>query len=253
MGFADARLHSEATGRALDGGSSGIGVDPQPDDVRSAVRDWLAEHWSPDLDLYQWRSMLVDAGWAVPAWPRTWFGQELPDWSVPLVANEIDATGAVGIAVGGGTTLAAPSILALGPDSLRHRFLHRTITGEVTWCQLFSEPGAGSDLAGLSTSAVLDGDRWIVNGQKLWNTSAHHADYGLLLARTDPAAPKHAGITYFVLPMHQPGVEVRPLRQMNDHSSFNEVFLTDAEVPVDLVIGEVGKGWTGALTTLAFE
>ena len=119
------------------------------------------------------------------------------------------------------------------------------MTGEYTWCQLFSEPGNGSDLAGLTTRAERDGDEWIVNGQKLWSTSAHHADFGLLLARTDWDVPKHRGITYFVLPMHQPGVVVRPLRQMNGHASFNEVFLTDARVPNDNVVGAPGEGWRG--------
>jgi alkylation response protein AidB-like acyl-CoA dehydrogenase len=155
--------------------------------------------------------------------------------------------------VGSGTWLAAPTILAHGSDELRDRLLAPILTGEQTWCQLFSEPGAGSDLAGLSTSAVLDGDSWVINGQKVWNTSAHHADMGMLLARTDASIPKHQGNTYFVLPMHQPGVEVRQLRQMNFHASFNEVFLTDARVPCDNVIGEVGAGWAAALTTLAYE
>jgi alkylation response protein AidB-like acyl-CoA dehydrogenase len=118
---------------------------------------------------------------------------------------------------------------------------------------LFSEPAAGSDLAGLITTAVLDGDEWVVNGQKVWNTSAHHADLGMLVARTDWSVPKHQGITYFVLPMRQRGVEVRPLRQMNYHSSFNEVFLTDARIPKDWVVGEVNQGWTAALATLAHE
>jgi alkylation response protein AidB-like acyl-CoA dehydrogenase len=140
-----------------------------------------------------------------------------------------------------------------GSDALRARFLAPVLTGEETWCQLFSEPGAGSDLAGLSTRADRDGDHWVINGQKVWNTSAHHADFGLLVARTDWDAPKHRGLTYFVLPMRQPGVEVRPLRQMNRHSSFNEVFVTDAVVPHDLVVGSVGEGWRVALTTLAYE
>lgn len=114
--------------------------------------------------------------------------------------------------------LAGPTILTHGPDELRERFLLPILTGEELWCQLFSEPGAGSDLAGLTTSAHLDGDEWVINGQKVWNTSAHHADFGILVARTNWDAPKHRGITYFVLPMHQSGVEVRPLRQMNWHT-----------------------------------
>jgi alkylation response protein AidB-like acyl-CoA dehydrogenase len=161
--------------------------------------------------------------------------------------------GAVGVPVGSGSWLAAPTIVAHGPDELREQLLRPILTGQQTWCQLFSEPGAGSDLAGLSTTAVLDGDTWVVNGQKVWNTSAHHADMAMLLARTDSSVPKHQGITYFALPMKQPGVEVRQLRQMNFHASFNEVFLTDARVPRDNVIGAVGQGWAAALTTLAYE
>ena len=149
--------------------------------------------------------------------------------------------------------LAAPTLLAHGSDDLKRRLLPRAITGEDTWCQLFSEPTNGSDLAGLATHAERDGDEWVVNGQKLWSTSAHHADLGLLLARTDPDVPKHRGISYFVLPMHQPGVEVRPVHQMNEHSSFNEVFLSDARVPADNLVGRPGDGWRIAMTTLAFE
>jgi alkylation response protein AidB-like acyl-CoA dehydrogenase len=169
------------------------------------------------------------------------------------VAGALGAAGAVGLPLGVGPALGAPTILAHGPDDVRERFLAPTVTGEQTWCQLFSEPGAGSDLAGLTTTARLDGDEWVVSGQKVWNTSAHHADLGLLLARSDWGVPKHEGLTYFVLPMDQPGVEARPLRQMNDHRSFNEVFLTEARVPRANVVGEVGGGWRVALTTLAFE
>ena len=149
--------------------------------------------------------------------------------------------------------LAAPTLLAHASADLKRALLPVTVTGDVTWCQLFSEPGSGSDLAGLTTRAERDGDEWVVNGQKLWSTSAHHADYGMLLARTDWDVPKHLGITYFVLPMKQPGVEARPVRQMNGHASFNEVFFTDARVPGGNVVGEPGGGWRVALTTLAHE
>ena len=167
----------------------------------------------------------------MPSWSQQWHGRGLPAWADDVVANEIRAAGAVGLPLGSGAWLAAPTILEHGPDAVRERLLAPILTGEETWCQLFSEPGAGSDLAGLTTRAERDGDEWVVNGQKVWNTSAHHADFGMLVARTDWDAPKHRGLTYFALPMHQPGVEVRPLRQMNDHSSFNEVFMTDARVP----------------------
>jgi len=223
------------------------------DHIRAELADWVQQHWDAEMALRDWRELLLQAGWAVPSWPRRWHGRGLPAWADELVARELLRLGAVGVPVGSGTWLAAPTIFAHGPDELRERLLAPILTGEQTWCQLFSEPGAGSDLAGLSTSAVLDGDSWVINGQKVWNTSAHHADMGMLLARTDASVPKHQGITYFALPMHQPGVEVRQLRQMNFHASFNEVFLTDARVPRGNVIGEVGAGWAAALTTLAYE
>ncbi len=224
-----------------------------PEQVRAELTGWVRQHWDPDLALRDWRELLLRAGWAAPSWPRRWHGRGLPAWADELVASELLRLGAVGTPVGSGTWLAAPTILAHGPDELRDRLLAPILTGEQTWCQLFSEPGAGSDLAGLSTSAVLDGDSWVINGQKVWNTSAHHADMAMLLARTDPSVPKHQGITYFALPMHQPGVEVRQLRQMNFHASFNEVFLTGARIPRDNVIGTAGAGWAAALTTLAYE
>jgi alkylation response protein AidB-like acyl-CoA dehydrogenase len=224
-----------------------------PDGLRAELADWVGQHWDPDQPLRDWRELLLQAGWAVPSWPRRWHGRGLPGWADELVAAELVRLGAVGTPVGSGTWLAAPTILAHGPDELRDRLLPPILTGAQTWCQLFSEPGAGSDLAGLSTTAVLDGDSWVVNGQKVWNTSAHHADMGMLLARTDSSVPKHQGITYFALPMRQPGVEVRQLRQMNFHASFNEVFLTDARVPRENVIGAVGHGWAAALTTLSYE
>ena len=223
------------------------------DDLRAAVDAWIADHWDPDRPLLDWRRDLLASGWAVPSWPARWGGRDLPRAADDVVAAALDAAGAPGLPVGVGMALAAPTILAHGPDDVRERFLAPTVTGERTWCQLFSEPGAGSDLAGLSTTAVLDGDEWVVSGQKVWNTSAHHADLGLLLARTDWGVPKHDGLTYLVLPMRQPGVEARPLRQMNEHRSFNEVFLTEARVPRHGVVGDVGGGWRVALTTLAFE
>src|SRR5688572_4702727 len=221
--------------------------------LRADVRAWVASSWDPSLSLRAWRERFVDSGWAVPSWPERWFGKGMPAWADDVVRREVQRCGAVATVAAGPAGLAGPTILEQGPDLVRERFLRPLLTGEEVWCQLFSEPSAGSDLAGLTTTAVLDGDEWVVNGQKVWSTSAHHADLGMLLARTDWDAPKHAGITYFVLPMKQAGVEVRPLRQMNLHSSFNEVFLTDARIPRGWVVGEVGQGWTAALATLAHE
>jgi len=223
------------------------------DDISAEVRAWVEANWDPSLNLRSWRERLVESGWAVPSWPERWYGKGLPPWADDVVRAEIHRGGAIAAMPAGPTGLAAPTILEHGPDSVRERFLRPLLTGEEIWCQLFSEPSAGSDLAGLTTTAVLDGDEWVLNGQKVWNTSAHHADLGMLVARTDWDAPKHNGITYFVVPMKQPGVEVRPLRQMNFHASFNEVFFTDARIPRDWVVGEVNKGWAVALTTLAHE
>jgi alkylation response protein AidB-like acyl-CoA dehydrogenase len=224
-----------------------------PDQIRAELADWVARHWDPDMPLREWRELLADAGWGAPSWPERWHGRGWPAWTDEFVGRELIALGAVGVPVGLGMTLAAPTLLAHGSDELKERLVRPILTGEQTWCQLFSEPGAGSDLAGLSTSAARDGDDWVVNGQKVWNTSAHHADMGMLLARSDSGVPKHQGLTYFALPMHQPGVEARPLRQMNFHASFNEVFLTGARIPADNVVGAEGGGWAVALTTLAYE
>jgi alkylation response protein AidB-like acyl-CoA dehydrogenase len=152
-----------------------------------------------------------------------------------------------------GLTMAGPTIVTNGDDAVRERLLRPTFTGEEAWCQLFSEPGAGSDLAGLATRAVRDGDEWVVNGQKVWNTFADMATRGMLVARTDPEAPKHKGLTYFALDMTTPGVEVRPLRQITGEAEFNEVYMSDVRVPDADRIGDVGEGWRVSMTTLMNE
>ncbi|MDA8043962.1 MAG: acyl-CoA dehydrogenase family protein [Actinomycetota bacterium] len=221
--------------------------------LRAELRTWLAGHWDPGRSLVEWRQLLVDGRWAVPAWPKEWFGRGLTEAEASFVKEELRSAGAIGPPLGVGTALAGPTILAHGSDQARSRFLRYLLTGEEKWCQLFSEPGAGSDLAGLTTTAVIDGSEWIVNGQKLWSTSAHHADIGLLLARTNWDVPKHRGITCFAIPMRQPGIEVRPIAQMNGYRSFNEIFITDARIPAENVIGDIDGGWAVALTTLAYE
>jgi alkylation response protein AidB-like acyl-CoA dehydrogenase len=222
-------------------------------DVRDDVAAWLAAHWDPELPLGEWRSTLADSGWGCPTWPVEWFGRGLSDGDANVVRNEFARVGAVGTAGGSAMSLAAPTIVQHGSDDVKARLLRPAITGEHTWCQLFSEPGSGSDLAGLTCRADRDGDEWVITGQKVWNTGAVKADYGMLLARTDWDSPKHRGITWFALPMKQDGVEVRPLQQMNRYASFNEVFLTEARVPHANVVGEVGGGWAVATTTLMFE
>ena len=223
------------------------------DDVRAEVRAWLPGNWDPERPLVEWRAALADSGWGCPTWPQEWYGRGLPNHLGRVASAELRAAGAVGPAIGVGMSLAAPTLLAHGADDLKRRLLRRILTGEDTWCQLFSEPGNGSDLAGLTTHARRDGDEWVVSGQKVWTTGAHHATYGMLLARTDWEVPKHRGISFFAFPMRQPGVEVRPLRQMNGRSSFNEVFLDEARVPHANLVGELNGGWAAALTTLSHE
>ncbi len=222
-------------------------------DIVADVLDWFGGAWDPDLSLVEWRTRLVESGWAVPSWSPDWFGRGLPAWTDKVVRTTILRAGGVHNPLGAGATLAAPTIYEHGSDELKARILRPTLTGALTWCQLFSEPVAGSDLAGLQTTAVRDGDTWHVNGQKVWNTSADHADMAILVARTDWGAVKHAGLSYFVLDMRQPGVEARPIRQMNHHQSFMEVFLTDAVVPHGNMVGAEGDGWRVARATLAHE
>ncbi|PCJ17826.1 MAG: acyl-CoA dehydrogenase [Gammaproteobacteria bacterium] len=221
--------------------------------VRKEVKAWLDQHWSEDLSLVEWRSQLAESGWGCPAWPTDWYGRGLSTPLANAVQEEIRQYGAIGAADSGVRMLAAATLLTHASDAIKDRLLHKIITGEDAWCQLFSEPGSGSDLAGLTTRAELKGDNWIINGQKVWTTSAHHANHGLLLARTDWDVPKHNGISYFVLDILQPGVEVRPLRQMNGHASFNEVFMTDAVIPKDMLVGKLNQGWEVAMTTLSHE
>ena len=221
--------------------------------IRAEVRAWLSAHWNPNKRLVEWRNELAESGWGMPMWPRQWFGRELAPALQPVVDEEFARVKAVGVAKTGIRLLAAATLLEHGNDAQKTRFLRRILTGEDTWCQLFSEPGSGSDLAGATSRADFDGEKWIVNGQKVWTTSAHHADYGLLLARTDWDVPKHQGLTYFILDMHQEGVEVRPLKQMNGHASFNQVFFTDAVVAAQNQISATGNGWQVAITTLAHE
>src|SRR3984893_1454361 len=222
-------------------------------EVRAKVREWLAANWDPDMSLVEWRRKLADSGWGMPQWPKEWYGRGLPHALACVVGEGLASVGAVGAAKSGLRLLAAATLLEHGTDLQKKNFLRRILTGEDTWCQFFSEPGSGSDLAGATTRADLNGDHWVVNGQKVWTTSAHHADHGLLLARTDSDVPKHEGMSYFVIDVKQPGVDVQPLKQMNGHASFNQVFFTDAKVPQENLVGRVGEGWKVAMTPLAHE
>ena len=219
--------------------------------TRDDVRQWLAEHWRPSVDRGDFRAAAVDAGWLVPTWSRKWFGRELSATDAEVVGEEFDRVGASGRA--DRNNLHARVIYQLGSDELRHRYLRDLLTGTIKGCLLYSEPSAGSDLAGLRTTAVREGDRWRVNGQKVWTSGAQEATFGLLVARTDRTVRKHNGITFFVLPMDQPGVEVRPILQITGDAHFNEVFLTDAFVEDANRLGEVNAGWQTLMTALGFE
>ena len=221
--------------------------------VRAEVRAWLEENWDPTLGVFEWRNKLADSGWGCVTWPTQWHGRGLAGSLEAAVREEFNAMGAVGVAAGVGMSLAAPTILGHGSDDVKSRFLRPTLTGEIKWCQLFSEPGSGSDLAGLTTKAERDGDEWVISGQKVWNSGAHKAAFGILLARTNWEVPKHKGISYFAIDMRQPGIEGRPLRQSNGYSTFNEVFMDEARVPAANLIGDQDNGWAIALTTLAHE
>ncbi len=217
------------------------------------LRAWLDDNWDPDLSVAEWWDRLGLAGWAAPILPADRYGRGLSRGDAVRVSRELAAVGALAPPLGLGLALAAPTIATHGTPEQIERYVRDLVTGQKAWCQLFSEPGAGSDLAGLSTRAVKDGDVWIVNGQKVWTSGAQIADFGMLLARTNFEVPKHQGITWFVIDMHQPGVEVRPLREMTGNAMFNEVFLTDAVVPDDARIGDVNSGWKVANTTLLHE
>ncbi len=221
--------------------------------VRNELRSFLESNWDPNADLLAWRNKLIDAGWGMPSWPDRWYGRNMPQHLQSVVAEEFARIGAVSVARTGIRLLAAETLLAHGNDAQRERYLRKILTGEETWCQLFSEPGSGSDLAGSTTKAELVNDEWLINGQKVWTTSAHHADFGLLLARHDWDLPKHQGLSYFILNFRQKGVEVHPLKQMNGHASFNQVFFNDAKVPRSDQIGKNGDGWQIAMTTLMHE
>ena len=222
------------------------------DDIRTEVRQWLAQNWDPGADRTGWTQRVFDAGWSAPSWEPEWGGRGLSDPQSRIVAAEFAAVGAYGTGADRADMLAC-TIHDLGTEEQKLRLIPPSVRGETRWCLLYSEPGAGSDLAGLRTRADRDGDDWVVNGQKVWTSFAAHADYGLLVARTDWDAAKHKGISFFIFPMRQAGVEVRPIHQITGESEFNEVFITDARVPHANLVGEPGGGWAVLQLALAHE
>ena len=214
---------------------------------------WLAEHWDPKLAVEDWWRLVAAEGWSAPHFPPEHGGRGLPVGSVRAVHAAFAAYGALRPPAGLGLMMAAPTITTHGSPEQIARYVPPILDGRAAWCQLFSEPGAGSDLAGLTTRAERDGDRWVINGQKVWSSMARQAEFGMLLARTDFNVPKHAGISWFALTLDQPGVEIRPLREMTGDAVFNEVFFDDAVCESGELIGGEGNGWAVAQTTLFHE
>ena len=234
--------------------------------LREEVRAWLAENWkglprrsgaegagwtvSPEQKA--WMAKVVEARWAVPRWSPEWSGRGLSNAQAKIIEREFAAVGAPGTGQDR-TNLWANTLLACGTEALKRKLVLPLLRQEVGMCLLYSEPGAGSDLAGIRTRAERQGDNFVVTGQKVWTSGAATADYGMLIARTDWDVPKHKGISFFFLPMKQPGVEVRPLRQITDERHFNEVFITEAIVPAENLLKNLGEGWGVLQTALAYE
>lgn len=200
-----------------------------------------------------WQKKKADAGWACITWPKELGGRGATPMQNVIWNQEQARFKTPRDIYGIGIGMCGPTILAHGTEEQKARWIPKLVSGEEVWCQLFSEPSAGSDLAGLRSTAVRDGDDWVVNGQKIWTTGAQFCDWGVLVVRTDPNAVKHAGLTYFVVDMHAPGVEIRPITQINRGQGFNEVFFTDVRIPDDQRISEVGNGWAVSITTLMNE
>lgn len=216
------------------------------DERRISIRTWLAEHPRPTP------RQLAHAGYVAPHWPAPW-GLAADPIHQLIIDDELARAGVQRPSNAIGIGWAGPTIAYAGSEEQKERYLFPLLTAEEIWCQLFSEPGSGSDLASLSTRAERDGDEWVVNGSKIWTSGAQHSQFGILLARTNPDAAKHKGITYFICPMNLPGIDVRPIREMTGGETFNEVFFTDVRLPLDAVVGEVNDGWRLAKVTLGNE
>jgi alkylation response protein AidB-like acyl-CoA dehydrogenase len=240
---------------------------PEAEEFRVEIREWLEnnlpDNWSGSVgdmndderDAFnlEWPEKLFEGGWICASWPTEYGGKGLSTMQSVVLNEEFARSGAPMRGDFFGDTLVGPTILQWGSEEQKKEFLPGILRGQIRWCQGFSEPEAGSDLAALQCKAELDGDEWVINGQKVWTTQAQHADYVFLLARTDQEASKHAGISYLLVPMDQPGVEVRPIQQVDGSGEFNEVFFSDARCPKDNVVGGVNNGWKVAMTTLGFE
>jgi acyl-CoA dehydrogenase len=245
---------------------------PQEAEFRAKARDFLSKHLEP-LDpnetapnmlgeredkeainwAKRWQATKFDAGWAVLTWPKEYGGQGLGRLENVIFNQEEGRFKTPPAIYGIGHGMLGPTLMTHGTKEQKERYIKEMARGQVVWCQLFSEPAAGSDLAGLRSSAVRDGDGWVLNGQKIWSTGAQYCDWGMIVVRTDPNVPKHDGLTYFIVDMKAKGVEVRPIKQINGGSGFNEVFFTDVRVPESQRLGGIGEGWKVSITTLMNE
>jgi alkylation response protein AidB-like acyl-CoA dehydrogenase len=234
-----------------------LNYSPEDDAFRERVRAWFAEHKPrPPETLAErkaWQRTMYEAGYVGMGWPKEYGGQSARPMEQAIVAEEMALANVPGAINSLGLGIVGPTLIAHGTEAHKQRYIKPILTADEIWCQLYSEPDAGSDLAGLKTRAVRDNGDFVVNGQKVWTSLGPVADYGILLARTDPSVPKHKGISYFILNMHSPGVEVRPLKQITGNSEFAEVFFENVRVPAENLIGELGQGWELAQTTLGFE
>jgi alkylation response protein AidB-like acyl-CoA dehydrogenase len=238
-------------------------LSPSEEEFREEVRSWLQEnHPGPEPEAgldevmafrREWQLKLHEAGWAGISWPKEYGGRGATMIEQAIFVGEAARQEAPSPANVLGLAMGGPVVIAHGTDAQKQRYLEPILTGREIWCQGFSEPESGSDLASLKTRAVKDGDEWVVSGQKVWTTFAQYAKWCMLVARTDPDAPKHQGLTYFLMDMEQEGVEAKPLVQITGEGEFNEVFMDEARIPAENVVGEVGAGWGVAITTLMNE
>src|ERR1700704_2068426 len=240
---------------------------PEAEEFRKEIRAWLEENlpegWFDDgFEMTaeerrkfheEWTQKLFDGGWICASWPTEYGGKGLTTMQSVVLNEEFARAGAPLRADFFGDTLVGPTILQWASEEQKKEFIPGILNGTIAWCQGFSEPDAGSDLASLKTRADLDGDEWVISGQKVWTTQAQFANYIFLLARTDQAAPKHAGISYLLVPMKQDGIEVRPIEQVDGSGDFNEVFFDNARCPRGNVVGGENNGWKGGMPTLGFE
>lgn len=215
--------------------------------------DWIEENWKDSLTLRQWWQLMNDAQLSFPRWPSAWFGRDCSEAEQNDIARAFAVKKVLGPPTGLGVLMGAPVTMTFGTEEQKHRWLPNLANGTEGWCQLFSEPGAGSDLASVSCRAERDGDEWVINGQKVWTSGALHSTRGMLVARNDFDQPKHKGLTYFIIDLEQPGVEIRPIKQMNGAAHFNEVFFNDARVSDADRVSDINNGWAITAATLGFE